>query len=94
MLKSDCWKSDFAKKADLASLKSDIDKLGIDELEQVPSGLNNLKIKVDKLVSDRLKHIPFDFSKLSNIVEEDVVKKTEYDELVKNVNATDTSEPV
>ena len=33
MLKSDCWKSDFAKKADLASLKSDIDKLGIDELE-------------------------------------------------------------
>ena len=94
MLKSDCWKSDFAKKADLASLKSDIDKLGIDELEQVPSGLNNLKIKVDKLVSDRLKHIPFDFSKLSNIVEEDVVKKTEYDELVKNVNAIDTSEPV
>ena len=53
-----------------------------------------MKIKVDKLVSDRLKHIPFDFSKLSNIVEEDVVKKTEYDELVKNVNAIDTSETV
>ena len=34
--------SDFAKKADLASLKSDVDKLDIDNLENVPSGLSNL----------------------------------------------------
>ena len=31
--------SKFAEKADLASLKSDIDKLGIDKLEKVLSGL-------------------------------------------------------
>ena len=41
--------SDFAKKTDLANLKSDVDKLDIDKLKNVPSGLSNLKSKVDKL---------------------------------------------
>ena len=36
----------FAKKTDLTSLKSDIDKLNIDKLEKVPSSLNSLKINV------------------------------------------------
>ena len=40
--------SDFAKKVDLASLKSEVDKLDIDKLEKVPTGLNSLKSKVDK----------------------------------------------
>ena len=43
--------SDFAKKIDLtnlANLKSDVDKLDIDKLKNVPSGLSNLKSKVDK----------------------------------------------
>ena len=31
---------EFAKKTDFAGLKSDIDKLGIDKSEKVPSGLN------------------------------------------------------
>ena len=33
----------FAKKVDLASLKSDIEKVDIDKLINVSSGLNNLK---------------------------------------------------
>ena len=33
---------DFAKKSDLASLKSNFDKLDIDELKNVPSGLSSL----------------------------------------------------
>ena len=41
--------SGFAKKADLAHLKSDIDKLDLDKLKNVPSNLSNLKSKVDKL---------------------------------------------
>ena len=41
--------SDFAKKADLASLKSEVNKLDFDELEKVSSGLNSLKSKVDNL---------------------------------------------
>ena len=55
--------SQFAKKDDLANLKSDIDNLDIDKLETVS----------------------IDLSKLS-----DVVQKTVYDELVKNVNAIKT----
>ena len=39
--------SKFSKNIDLASLKSDTDKL-----EQVPNGLNSLKTKVDKLSVD------------------------------------------
>ena len=41
--------SEFAKTADLASLKANIDKLDIDKLEKVQSGLSNLKSKADKL---------------------------------------------
>ena len=36
------------RKADLASLKSDIDKLDIDKLKKLPSGLSSLKSKLDK----------------------------------------------
>ena len=39
----------FDKKADLGSLKSDVEKSDADELEKVASGLNSLKCKVDKL---------------------------------------------
>ena len=35
--------SSFAKKVDLASLKSNVGKLDIDKLKNVPSGLSNLK---------------------------------------------------
>ena len=84
--------SDFAKKTDLANLKSDVDKLDIDKLEQVPIGLNSLKSKVDKLVVDKLVPVPADLSKLSDVVKNDAVKMTEYDELVKKVNAIQTTD--
>ena len=89
--------SDFAKKTDLANLKSDVDKLDIDKLKNVPSNLSNLKSKVDKLDIGKLETTPVDLSKLSNVVKNDVIKKTEYNELVKivnNINATDTSDLV
>ena len=41
--------SKYVKKVDLASLKSEVDKLDIDKLEKVSTGLNSLKSKVDKL---------------------------------------------
>ena len=37
--------STFAKKVDLANLKSGVDKLDIDKLKNVPSGLSNSKSK-------------------------------------------------
>ena len=45
---------DFAKKADLASLKSDDDNLDIDKLKNVPNSLSILKSKIDKLGVDKL----------------------------------------
>ena len=52
--------SKFAKKVDLANLKSDVDKLDIDKLKNVPSGLSSLKSKVDKLDIGKLETTPVD----------------------------------
>ena len=75
--------SDFAKKFYLASLKSDVDKSDIDKLKNVPTGENNLKIKVDKLDVDKLVPAPVDFSKLSDVVKKDFVKKDVYNAKIK-----------
>ena len=42
------------------------------------TNLANLKSKVDKLDVDNLANVPVDLSKLSNVVKKDVVKKTDY----------------
>ena len=44
-----------------------------------------MKNKVDKLDIGKLETTPVDISKLTNIVKNDAVKKTEYDELVKKL---------
>ena len=69
--------------------------LNIDKLQNVPSGSSKVKSKVDKLDIGKLETTPVDLSKVSNVVKNDVIKNTEYEELVKkvnNINATDTSE--
>ena len=53
--------------------------------------LPNLKTEVDKLDIDKLATVPVDLSKLSNVVKNDVVKKTDYNKLVTKVNNIDTS---
>ena len=50
------------------------------------TNLANLKTKVDKLNIDKLVPIPVDLRKLSDVVKNDVVKKTTYDKLVAKVN--------
>ena len=55
------------------------------------TNLAALKTEVDKLDIDKLIPVPTDFSKLSNVVKNNVVKKTVYDELVAKVNNIDTS---
>ena len=77
--------SDFAKNTDLASLKSDIDKLNVDKLNNIQSGLDSLKNKVYKLDVDRLKPVLVDLKQLSDVVDNDVLKKTVYNELVKTL---------
>ena len=55
------------------------------------TNLANLKTEVDKLDIDKLVPVPVDLSKLSDVVKNDVVKKTVYDKLVAKVNNIDTS---
>ena len=55
------------------------------------TNLSSLKTEVDKLDIDKLKVVPTDFSTLSNVEKNDVVKKTEYDKLVGKVNNIDTT---
>ena len=52
--------------------------------------LTKLKSDIDKLDIGNLETSPADLSKLSNAVENDVVEKTVYGELVEKVNAIQT----
>ena len=54
--------------------------------------LANLKTEVDKLDIDKLVPVPADLSKLSNVVNNDVVKKTDYDKLKTEVDNIDSSD--
>ena len=51
----------------------------------------SLKTEADKLHINKLVPVPVDLSKLSDVVKNDVVKKTVYDKLVAKVNSIDTS---
>ena len=55
------------------------------------TNLASLKIEVDKLDIAKLLPVPDDLAKLSNVVKNDVVKKTEYDKLVAKVDNIDTT---
>ena len=54
-------------------------------LEKVPTGFNSSKTKTDKLYVDKLEPVPTDLGKLSDVVKNEAVKKTEYVELVKKI---------
>ena len=77
--------SNFALKTNLVNLKTEVDKLDINKLKGLPNNLSILKTKVDKLDIDKLVPVPTDLSKLSDVVNNDVVKKTEYDAKIKNI---------
>ena len=90
------YTSYFVKKTDLANLKSDVYRLDIDKITNIPSGLK-LKSEVDKWDIGKLETTPVDLSKLSDVVKNEVVKKTEFNESFKkvnNINTTDTSDLV
>ena len=65
--------SNYATKADIKNI-SHVDTSSF-ALKKI---LANLKTEVDKLDIDKLVTVPADFSKLSDVVKNDVVKKTDY----------------
>ena len=76
--------SNYATKTDIKNI-SHIDTSSF----ALKTNLASLKTEVDKLEIDKLVHIPVDLSKLSDVVKNDVVKKTVYDKLVAKVNNID-----
>ena len=56
------------------------------------TNIANLKTEVDKLDIDKLAPVPVDLSKLSDVVKNDVIKKTVYDKLVAKVDIIDTND--
>ena len=79
--------SDYATKTDLKNI-SHIDVSSY----ALKSNLASLKTAVDKLDIDKLTPVPGDLANLSNVVKNDVVKKTDYDKLVAKVNGIDTTD--
>ena len=77
--------SSFALKSNLANLKTEVDRLDIYKLKSLPNNLSKLKAKVDKLDIVKLVPVPIDFSKLSDVVKNEVVKKTEYNTKIKSI---------
>ena len=55
------------------------------------TNLASLKTEVNKIDADKLKTVPVDLAKLSNVVKNDVVKKTECNSLKSKVDSIDTT---
>ena len=70
--------SNYATKTDIKNI-SHIDTSSFAS----KSNLVSLQTKVDKLDIDKLLPVSVDLSKISDVVKNDVVKKTAHDELVK-----------
>ena len=78
--------SNCATKTDLNNVTHDTSSFAL------KANSASLKTEVDKLDIDRLAPVPVDLSKLSDVVKNDVVKKTVYDKLVAKVNNIDTND--
>ena len=78
--------SNYATKTDLENV-THVDTSNF----SLKTNLVSLNTEVDKLDIDKLVPLPVDLSKLSDVVKNDVVKKTVYDKLAARVNNTDTS---
>ena len=87
-VKVELYLSNYATKTDLK------EATGIDTFTLASkTDLASLKTKVDDLDKDKIKTVPADLSKLCNVMDNDVVKKTGYGKLVIKVSAIDTKVP-
>ena len=78
--------SNYATKTDLKSV-THVDTWSF----ALKTNFVSLKTEVDKLDIDKLAPVPVDLSKLSDVVKNDVAKKTVYDKLAVKVNNIDSS---
>ena len=79
--------TNYATKADIKNI-THVDASNF----ALKTNLANLQTEVDELDIDKLVSTPADLRKLSNVVKNDVVKKTVYHQLVTKVNNIVTSD--
>ena len=72
--------SNYATKKDI----NDITHVNISGFAS-KTNLAALKTEVDKIDADKLKAVPVDLAKLSNVVKNEVVKKTDYNTKVTSI---------
>ena len=67
--------------------KDDVKNITHVDVSSYPTKTNlaSLKTEVDKIDTDKLKTVPTDLAKLSNVVKNDVVKKTDYNAKVTSI---------
>ena len=79
--------SNYATKADIKNIAHvDASRFAL------KTNLANLKTEVHTLDIDKLASVPVDLSELSDVVKNDVARKTVYDKLVAKVNNIDASD--
>ena len=77
--------SNYATKDDVKNITHvDVSSYG------TKTNLAALKSEVDKIDTDKLETVPDDLAKLSNVVKNEVVKKTAYNTLKNKVDTIDT----
>ena len=83
--------NDIKVELDLASNATKYDVKNITHLYvssyATKTNLAALKTKVDKIDTDKLRTVPADLAKLSNVVKNDVVKKTDYNTKVTSIES-------
>ena len=67
-------------------MKAEVEKLDINKLVNDSTSLNNLKPKVDDINVGKLKTVPVELKKLSDVVDNEVVKNTNFNTLKTKVN--------
>ena len=86
---------DINVKVDLSNYATKTDLKNVSHVDVssflLKSNLASLKTEIDKIDADKLKTVPVDLAKLSNMVKNDVVKKTECDKLVTKVDNVNTT---
>ena len=90
---TDVDRSDLVAKKDFIALEAEVDKLDINKLVNVPTSFNNLKAKLNDLDVGKLKTVPADLKKLSDVVDNEVVKNAKFNTLKTKVNNLEKKNP-
>ena len=74
-------------------MKVNLDKINVDKFINVPTSFNNLKTKVNGLDPGKLKTAPVDLKKLSEVLDNELVKNKKFSKLKTKLNSLEKKIP-